>query len=826
MAMPLLNIQSGQVEQVADPQTALLQGTHAPHQDDTFHYYNPEDGATYETTGQHIYDRLKNGATLETPEMAKERQTQSDYGNRPVTALALGAARGLTFGGSDVLAAKVGGPEVAAAVKEIKERNPGMSITGEVGGIIIPTLLSSGASLVAEVAEGATAGTRAVSAATHSLGEALGEKLTGDAVSGSAREIVGNLAGKAVGSAIEGAAYGAGQSVSESALGEPAHVAENLAIGGIIGGSIPILGKLGDLVLNSDASRKALSKIATLGGKTDANDFYQFLENSSEGVAKRDLIRGGAGQLDELKSKAIEVVKANRALGETAAEGFKDVKFAKAEELLHGVSMETADNAAVDLQKQILDMHTKLSSRPAMYSGPAIGKLETISNDLASGLKKSQSPADTFKLLDETKTLLQKAGKAGATPSAAESEAVKEVLSLSNTVKTNLENPEVWGQAATMQQKMNSAYSEFTSADTAFKSFFMKKVAGEATIDPGKISNFLKTAYKPEGTLKAQVFQDYVDKSNLLRKAIGEFGGDVSEKMAAHTEAFNQFQNLAGQAKAMQVFDKADNLLGHVPLLSSVSPQRVVKTLGFLERSVNAVNESWMKELGKTFTAIGSEVGTSLAEPPAESSDEHLQVLAQLASDPAKLANAAKNATAFMSASAPNVANAAQQQLIQIANYLYGKMPKNPNQAYLGSAGETWAPSDGDKAKFDRIVNAAQDPMSMLSELRNGTLSPDTAQTVKDLYPNFFDKTASGIAQYVAQKKPSIPYERQLQLSHVFGVPMDSSMEPKAIKAFQSVYSSAQSAEDQHQQAQNSHPSVKSASSASMTPGQRLLSGH
>lgn len=147
------------------------------------------------------------GGQLITQDKVLERKEAEEYqsGAKAALAFGAGAARGVTFGLSDVLLRGVGLNEEA---RKLQKYLPAASIAGEITGGIGGAFLGPGAL----VARGATAATKGI---TSGLGRAA------------ARE------------ALEAGIYGVGQTISDQALGTPDSVAEslvaNVGLGAILG---------------------------------------------------------------------------------------------------------------------------------------------------------------------------------------------------------------------------------------------------------------------------------------------------------------------------------------------------------------------------------------------------------------------------------------------------------------------------------------------------------------------------------------------------------------------------------------------------------------
>lgn len=180
-------------------------------------------------------------------ETAAERERAEFYGDglgNTLAATGLGAARGLTFGGTDILLEGVGlGDEVAG----LREYNPTASLVGEGGAIVATSLLTGGT-------------TGAVSAGTKTarLGRALARFTPAGAVSARTARLgqnIGGLKGVMAAEALEGAAYGTGQAISSLALSNEPLTAEAAAAelfrggalgavsGAVVGGGFHLSGK-------------------------------------------------------------------------------------------------------------------------------------------------------------------------------------------------------------------------------------------------------------------------------------------------------------------------------------------------------------------------------------------------------------------------------------------------------------------------------------------------------------------------------------------------------------------------------------------------------
>ncbi|MCH9836733.1 hypothetical protein K0U83_13785, partial [bacterium] len=181
----------------------------------------------------------------------EERKDFESIGGR-AGSFGLGAARGLTFGGSDFIGSEIGGDDFRSYAKNAQLYNPGTSLAGEVTGMLAPALLtggeSAGLSLAARGARVATAPARAVFGAAEGIGGLASRGAVG--LGAAEGGLAARFAGSAARGAVEGAVFGAGNEVSKQSLaGTPldvdkivASAAHTALIGSALSGGLTVAG--------------------------------------------------------------------------------------------------------------------------------------------------------------------------------------------------------------------------------------------------------------------------------------------------------------------------------------------------------------------------------------------------------------------------------------------------------------------------------------------------------------------------------------------------------------------------------------------------------
>lgn len=223
---------------VASGKAAFLKGASVPVMD--------AHGRPYNVSGEDFLGFVNQGGSYEPLESQAARAAKERYGNEPIRAHAEAAARGATLGLSDVGFRALGVP--AEDLKGRKEAN--FTTPTEIGGAILPMLLTGGAGAAAEGAGGASALSKAarlapsnlVSKAGTAVADATAEMLGSQGAKSLSGKIIQRALPSAAAGAVENAAFGAGNVISELALGDTDNVGEKAAaqIGGgfLLGGAM------------------------------------------------------------------------------------------------------------------------------------------------------------------------------------------------------------------------------------------------------------------------------------------------------------------------------------------------------------------------------------------------------------------------------------------------------------------------------------------------------------------------------------------------------------------------------------------------------------
>lgn len=530
-----------------------------------------DDGQTAEINEENLGVAQERGLRPLSADEQQARADKAEYGEgigNEIKAGLAGAARGATFGLSDVIGADFGKDE---SLRKLQEQNPTASTVGEVAGAVAPALLSGGETAVASGARLAGSGVRAVEAAgglaergAVGLAKALGVTEESSLL---ARTIAIG-ATKATGGAVQGAAYGAGQAISEAALQDKELTAEQLVqhmgagalLGGVTGGAIGIGGKLAgaaagkvasiaeggfsklqDVLKGSGDVRSKIAKASSLISGHDESVIAEFANDTAKvhiaENAEQHLdtaARKTAAAEDELRGIMDDIVEAGTGEGkrmglrtkvnpnniEQAATTTQDVitgARARVDHMLTNPDEFTNRGAVKAMDREVRKIEDFLANNDHGASGSRV-KLEHVN-------------AELYHRVDGFKRESQKIAKAArkSRMMAGDQATFDAINDMQGGVLQHLENEKIWGEAARTQSAVNKAWTNYLGNEKYAGANLTKKV-GESQFeslyqtDPDKVL----AAFKRVGTAGG----DTLDAAYFANKS--EFRKKLLEELQSH----------------------------------------------------------------------------------------------------------------------------------------------------------------------------------------------------------------------------------------------------------------------------------------------------
>lgn len=765
---------------------------------ETVNVFNPQ-GELVSIPHTQLSDAYESGYTPVTQETGSQYALQEKYGTpeeQTINVAKHAAKNLLPFGAGQAAFTALGeNPKVA---KYETEANPVGSTVGDVGGFLgslaVPVVGQAG--VVGKIGQGAA---ELAGLANLDSSASIAQKVAAGAVKGGA-ELAAMSSGDAVARSITNPDEGVGSAISNVGL--------STAIGSILGGGFSFAGGAGakaleKLGLNSEGLSSFRDRLISRSSGVDPTENLQnemknlFNYYGDEGYA----ISGKDG----LKSQALDKIlpaEVNPEMGHAIT----DIAYKGHEALLEMAEKKVPEKWTSIYQSEYAELLNTLNN-PSASVGDKWDALNKFKGDLYDYAKGRWGKGAVSKL-DEDYNL------------------IKITKALGTQVKDALENPEIWGKdAASLQKGINEAWSKTLPVFQQVRTDLMGKVGRDFIPDVAKFRTYVNQAGKFAGeTIKQQRIGAFLEGMDKFTKAVSNIyekaGVEAPELpgMSALRDSLNKqsipekladawYNKLASKSLGTAVGAGVGGALGSaipIPgagaaglfvgskLGSSVLPTFIQP---LLEKATNSAAFNHATEFG-----INAAKGNGLMRRSASAVFQGSKSIIPKAVDAATLDDRLKKiqqnpqkmlnmSTSSLGHYMPGHATALAETTMNAVNYLNARRPIDYQNGPLGNK---VPPSKAQKAKFDRLLKIADQPLSIMAHIKDGTLLPSDIEAFKSMYPlQFYNKISQEISSAMIQhisKGGKIPYSLKQSLSLFLGEPLDGTLTPPSMQAAQMVF--------------------------------------
>lgn len=485
--------------------------------------------------------------------------------------------------------------------------------------------------------------------------------------------------------------------------------------------------------------------------------------------------------------------------------------------------------------------------------------LEARESSIARALSTGDSPevaADIFSALDELK---RETGRLRTNRNIVGSAAAQPLDELYEGLRQTLERTDLWGEAAELQAAVNAAYTRELGTRRAFVRRFLGGDGLRDDVDPFRalstsdtrvINSFLRQAGTVANETAESTFEETLDSTrNLLRVmhdnldlpaniradvaagltaadgAIGTFGA-----VRRDATDLNQFRRVmeADESVARTVTAGALGTFAAGPVGAAIatavaSPGVAVRALGTIERLAAGTGgeivssvRSFVRSAVPTAGRAAREAARRARLAATMGATNFQARVRQLESerDPRVMAERLAARVDGLEA-APAVRAEILATATRARAYLDRARPRPRTiDGQIRPASDA-APSAEEMARFLRIARAVDDPLTVLADLRDGDLTPEAVEAVRNVHPRLYEEIRNAVVRELAASGSSIPYDRRVTLGVLFSAPTDPALTPAALALNQSLYA-AQTAPAPPRRGTSPAPNVAGASFSGM----------
>lgn len=717
-------------------QNAILKGTHFYDAKERINVRDQQ-GKTFDLPSNQLLTALQNGFSLETATQGAVREYVKDNkGIKGAIKVGLGQFADEALMGIPETAYDLTADPLEVAKKEaLKKDHQLANAIGGIGGfgasLAVGGPLFKGATTVGKAAE------RVVAAKLGEYGIEQGAK-------GIAKSLTSKMINNATRLGVESAVVSAPQAVTEAALGDPELAAEsiltNVGIGaflGVMGPGAKELIKLGNTVVSkgadlvtkgTNAGRAALS-VSGVSPAAQAKLVRKFPEIMDE---LPDFYRNKVGlKVTDASSEKVlaKVEKAVDDAGETIGNITKNVQ--------GDIDLSPYMNEAFEnLQKDLID---PISGLP--LSGKRVKEAEEAMLEILGQIPEyNPSMAKTVPISD-----LQRR-KVG----------IKNLIDLDKDPLKRTIQEDALSELRTAYKKAQEAGVESNSPELLEQ----LKVANRTYQIGSEILPHLEKKAAKQG------LHDLVGLKDLVGVGVGSVFGPVGVAVGLATSPITKpyRENLAvlyGEQALKKVGQKLDAIPEYVNKLISKLPQKA---------EISSVG------------AIGRLLGTTETDRKKQLEDFRDKV-DELSANPEMMTNQFSYLTRGLEGT-PNISSALAAKNAMILQYLQNTIPKAKGPPTPFNKMK-WEPSPSELSKFERRVHALNNPLTVLDELKAGTVTKESIESLQVGHPKLFEAMKKRVLSSLEQNDKPVPYAARIKLSLLFEEPFDGNLNSQVITNYQ-----------------------------------------
>ena len=412
-------------------------------------------------------------------------------------------------------------------------------------------------------------------------------------------------------------------------------------------------------------------------------------------------------------------------------------------------------------------------------------------------------------------------------------------------------------EVVSMNKELNKGVAQYMGNQKEFNKLFgeVRYDTGKKTIDISrdKLERYLKSA-RTDQMLKDDVFKNFAENFTQVIDTAKKFGFEdalITEGGASldnMISAVAQLQDMKSALFAVQALEsQTGKSLGRMilgaslggllggPILGGVGSgigymvDNPYQTLRFLNRAQQMVIESKssMEKSLQKFANVSAKSDVEIGEPALSEGasiirkvfevpkiirlgaveafdDEDIEkpvTLEQVLSAPTEQTVArVMEKHAELNISMPAIQSSIGAQVVAAIDFLKSKAPQSPTAHYNIFPNQSqYVIPDSTRQKFERYVDAINDPAGVLKLLADGKLTLEHVEALRAVYPNLYAESQRAVIEMLGEK-PNLTYRQKVQLGLFMQAPTMPAYDPAIFASIQLQYAISNAQEQQQKQ--------------------------
>jgi hypothetical protein len=508
-----------------------------------------------------------------------------------------------------------------------------------------------------------------------------------------------------------------------------------------------------------------------------------------------------------------------------------------------------AANAARTLQQEVRAVADDIADNATRFSGSGNvhRRVANLADEAAGQIDEAiarggrEGAADMFIAVDNLKRSLGPQVRQMQRSSPATAQVLEDVV---GSLRTHLEDTNFYGTAAATQREVNGALSPYLANLREFQRVFMTRSGTQEgfrdvlTANPKTLGTFFRNLGRAENAHVEDILRNHLTLQQNAMSTMAkhmDLPSDLTSAITQSGEAAPRILRLVDETGEVvraqnQYKDVMQSLQQSSPLIAgavgfaaggpataaagvaATRPDLVIRTLGAMDRVIGAVTRridssatgfvrESIERAGRTLTQAtrGARRAARTAAVPATEQAFFRTVdrLREINANPEQI-DEALVAQGRVSQAAPAVTAAMSATATRAVQFLGSRIPPVTVQDNLlqPQAARRLPVSSIEMNRFMRYARAIDNPLSLVEDLREGTITQEAAEAVRTVYPELFEQISQSVLTALSESDQEIAYQDRIRLGIMLQAPTDPTLEPSFVISVQQALATAEQPED------------------------------
>lgn len=226
-----------------------------------------------------------------------------------------------------------------------------------------------------------------------------------------------------------------------------------------------------------------------------------------------------------------------------------------------------------------------------------------------------------------------------------------------------------------------------------------------------------------------------------------------------------------------------DRVLSGQSSLDLAHKQQMYTAFSKIERMKNATLNTIDRGVNSLFELGKASKNPTIVHLTPEKYDKIEKKIMKLAQDPEHFIEMINKNTEALANIAPNTMGSLHTNAANATQFLASKLPV---RELASPFAEPHKPSSSEIAKFNRYYQVVRDPFLIMHQIKTGTLTPESLETIKTVYPQLYGQMNNAIMDKLTPETvKELPYSTKLMLTMFTGVELTKSLKASNIQSAQ-----------------------------------------